>query len=113
MSEVGETIKLPPLREAYLDEQDLESYCEDIEALAVVFDLQLKRLPEHYVEVDQRELSLEVAMSALKAKAVLGVQLRYLWEGRTWWDTLMWTQRGLRLIRICPEDIEQTLEHEG
>ena len=33
-------------------------------------------------------------------RSVRGVQLRYLYQHSEWWDTLMWTQRGMKLVRI-------------
>jgi len=36
-----------------------------------------------------------------EGKDVGGMQIKYLYEGLEWWDTLMWVGENIRLIRIA------------
>jgi hypothetical protein len=40
------------------------------------------------------------AHRALRARSVSAVQLRYRFAGEEWWDTVLWTDAGIRLVRI-------------
>lgn len=44
--------------------------------------------------------SLRVARDALLSGRISGVQLRYVHGGVEWWDTLMRTQTGFRVVRV-------------
>lgn len=43
---------------------------------------------------------LAAARALLAANAVRGVQIRYRWQNGEWWDTLMRTPEGVRLVRM-------------
>lgn len=96
-------IKLPELQQSYLSPQLLQAYAADLLECAVIFDLQLKLAAEAYVADSGASLSLDEALGALERREVLGLQVRYMWQEQAWWDTLMWTPEGLRLVRISPQ----------
>jgi hypothetical protein len=47
----------------------------------------------------KRSASLEEAHEALRVGATPGVQIHYYFQGDAWWDTLLRTDQGFRLIR--------------
>lgn len=44
--------------------------------------------------------NLAEARALLTAGTVRGVQIRYRWQQAEWWDTLMCTPEGIRLVRM-------------
>jgi hypothetical protein len=45
-------------------------------------------------------VSLAEALEQLSSGTALGAQLRYSYKGADWWDTLLRTPNGFRLVRI-------------
>jgi hypothetical protein len=43
---------------------------------------------------------LDEARDALVTGAVRGLQVRYRWDGGEWWDTLLRSPRGVKLVRM-------------
>ncbi|MCY1075670.1 hypothetical protein [Archangium lansingense] len=93
-----ENITLPQLQDAILDAETLEQLFRDIQRCAVVDEVLLKGGAA--VMASEKSVPLADAEQALREKQVAGVQIRYWYEGASWWDTLMHTPRGVRLIRI-------------
>ena len=91
---------LPDLHEALLDDATLSQLFFDLEAAAQVIDVRLKTRPGAHA--DGETVSLESARHALASGAAIGAQIRYLHGNTEWWDTLMRTAEGVRLIRIQP-----------
>ncbi|WNG35012.1 hypothetical protein F0U60_16320 [Archangium minus] len=89
---------LPQLQDALLDSETLEQLLRDIQRCAVVQEVLLKGGAVE--RVSGTPVSLAEAMEALRQERVLGVQIRYWFDGSNWWDTLMRTPNGIRLIRI-------------
>ena len=54
--------------------------------------------------------TLEQARTRLAAGLLLGVQIRYAYEGHAWTDTLLRRPAGLTLVRIREADIAATIE---
>lgn len=98
-----------PLQIADLDQDKLSELFADVEALGEGVEVVLKRGP---VRVESHETtSLASALQLLRGGMVHGVQLRYRYRGAEWWDTLMPTSEGFRLVRI-QHDQEQSEEIE-
>ncbi len=93
-----EDASLPQLQDAILDPETLEQLFQDIQSSTVVDEVQLKGSP--MVMASGQSVPLDEARSALQEGRVLGVQIRYWYNGTRWWDTLMRTPQGIRLIRI-------------
>ncbi|HEX8441759.1 hypothetical protein [Archangium sp.] len=89
---------LPQLQDALLDPDTLEQLVQDIQRCTVVKDVLLKG--GALMMASERSVPLTEAAEALRQGRVLGVQIRYWYEGADWWDTLMRTPKGIRLIRI-------------
>lgn len=87
-----------PLQIAELDRDTLSELVTDIGALGEGLEIIIKRGPG-YVE-SHEGISLESAMELVTQGLAQGVQLRYRYRGVDWWDTLMQTPAGVRLVRI-------------
>lgn len=94
-----EAAPLPELHEALLDAATEGSLLTDIEALTDLLGVTLKGAPTQMV--DDGPLTLADALAAWRAGAARGMQLRYRHQGVEWWDTLMRTPAGTRLVRIA------------
>lgn len=89
---------LSPLQVADLDRGTLSELLTDIEALGEDVEVLVKRRAG---QVEARgETSLTSALELLLEGQAEGVQLRYRYRGTDWWDTLMRTPKGIRLVRI-------------
>jgi hypothetical protein len=93
----SEPLRLPPLQQAVLD---------------VATTLIHAVIPKYArnAHTGPASLTLEQARTRLAAGLLLGVQVRYGYEGRTWCDTLLRRPGGLTLVRICEADIEASVE---
>ena len=49
-------------------------------------------------------LAETLAQAGLAAGDFRGVQVRYVYEGKEWCDTLLAAPGGVRLVRICTDD---------
>lgn len=90
--------ELPPLNEAILDRPTLEQLFLDIGAHTQLLDVAIKGgAREHAREVSP---DLHTARQLLIDGAVRALQLRYRYDGKEWWDTLIVTPEGVKLVRI-------------
>ncbi|MFP4600232.1 MAG: hypothetical protein ACLFVJ_18400 [Persicimonas sp.] len=93
-------IDLPDLNHGFIDEATLEQYFADLEH-AEVFGVVVKGAPERYAGDENLEFS--TGKKLFEDRQVLGLQIRYLWEDKEWWDTLLRTPEGTKLVRIQHE----------
>ncbi len=91
---------LPSLQDALLDAGLLAELFRDLSGLVEIDEILLKG--EARSHASDRCVSLEEAREALEHGRVLGVQIRYRYEGSPWSDTLLRTPQGIRLVRIQP-----------
>lgn len=89
---------LPPVQIAVLDAATVDQLFFDIGAAAQLIEIVVKGGGELHAEAGP--LDLARARDALVSRRILGVQLRYRHAGKEWWDTLMHTDGGVRLVRI-------------
>lgn len=95
--------KLPDLNEAVLDAATLEQLFRDLEACVQITEI-IPKLAERRMVTDQTsKLTLAQARELLLSGKARGIQIRYRYEGADWWDTLMQTPQGVRLVRIRHE----------
>lgn len=100
MDSGDETPPLPVVHEALLDDATRDQLFFDVAHAAELVELRVKRLPGARVGEGAAAVSLEEARELLAAREIVGVQLRYVHGGRTWWDTLLSTPEGTRLVRV-------------
>jgi hypothetical protein len=98
VSDSPESSPLPQLQDALLDPEMLERLFQDIQRCGVVQEVLLKG--GAVARASEQSVPLPEALAALREGRVLGVQIRYGYDGSNWWDTLMCTPKGIRLIRI-------------
>ncbi len=92
---------VPAVQDAMLDSATLARLFADLAQSADVRAILYKSSPEA-ADAQLVPRDLADAHEALVQRSVLGVQIRYLFQGRQWWDTLLLTKDGVRLVRIEP-----------
>jgi len=96
MSE-DQAFDLPDINQGILDEATLAQYYQDLE-LTRIFAIMVKGGPERYTP--EESVTLATARELLAARLCHGIQIRYIWQQEEWWDTLITTSEGVRLVRI-------------
>ena len=90
---------LPPVHQAVLDEATLEQLFQDIEGCTRLLEIIVKGAATDYAL--ESNPSLTEAREALLSGQVRGIQIRYLYDNKQWWDTLIRGTEGIRLTRIA------------
>jgi len=103
-SSVEKPLVLPELTEAYVDLPLLERYFDDLARCAEIGEILPKQAPRERVVLDHA-WTLSEAKSALIAGQVRGIQIRYLYDGGEWWDTLLAQEAGIRLVRMRRDSV--------
>lgn len=94
-------LELPPVHQAVLDHETLLQLARDIEGCTELIDVSVKygrdlRAQECGVDA----LAPGELVALVEAGQLAGVQLRYMFEGAQWWDTLLHRPDGVHLTRI-------------
>ncbi len=108
MTQPTSHVLLPELHQAVLDVATVEQLFADIAQCAQVIEVGCKHGSCRRVGGEQRQ-TLEQARDLLLHNQVRGVQIRYLFDGGLWWDTLLRVEGGFRLTRIR-HDLPKTEE---
>lgn len=88
---------LPELTQSELDGETLAALVQDLTSQTEILDVLTKG--GQCARADKVSLTLEEAVTALCSGAVRGVQIRYLWQGTQWLDTLINNQGTIRIVR--------------
>ena len=96
---------LPELTQAVLDDATLDQLFVDLASLTQVLEVSAKYAERGYVAPEASRLTLADARVLLARRAVRGVQIRYRYDGTEWWDTLMLTPAGVRIVRIAAPSV--------
>ncbi|MDQ8202416.1 hypothetical protein [Pelagicoccus sp. SDUM812003] len=99
---MSETTPLPELHQSHMDSETLAAYFRDLEACAEIFAV-IPKMGQGYVA--PQEVDLRLGKSLLESGALLGLQIRYRFDGSEWWDTLIARGGQIRITRI-----EQTFQ---
>jgi hypothetical protein len=93
---------LPPIHQAVLDATMLDQLFFDIEHGAEFLGAVTKGARNAFAAAGPGVALTSVAdaRAALLSGANVGVQLRYRFAEEEWWDTLLCTPAGVRLVRI-------------
>ena len=89
---------LPLLHQADLDAALLEAYFEDLRGHAEIIGVTVKAASEEYAGA--RDVGLDQGQALITSGAVRGLQIRYVFDGQEWWDTLIRLPSAVRLVRI-------------
>lgn len=95
--------ELPPMREAFLSEEQVRQLFADIENLAsdILLMQRLVRSARTTVSSASTAEQLRMAQQSLLSGAISRVQIRYHWQASHWIDTLECNDAGIRLVRIA------------
>jgi len=99
-------LKLPPLQQTLLDPETAADLFRDLAVCTQVLSITPKHSASGHTS---GSITLEQAEAGLSDASLRGAQVRYRYEGREWCDTLISTPGGLRVVRICTDDITATL----
>ena len=95
--------ELPPMREADLSLENVNSLIHDIKCLAT--DIQLLQhkpgSPRANASHARTAKELDLAQLALTTGKIERIQIRYCWQESNWIDTLSVQAGGYRLVRIA------------
>jgi hypothetical protein len=95
--------ELPPMREAFLSEEQVRQLFNDIETLASDI-LLMQRTPGSQRAIASRATiaaQLHQALESLLSGTIPRIQIRYHWQQMNWIDTLEHGENSIRLIRIA------------
>ena len=95
---VRDDVPLADLQDEVIDPERLGQLLFDIETQTELIEIRVKGAATAQASAGVRTLA--AARALLESGGVLGVQLRYRWRGYEWWDTLVRSPAGLRLVRI-------------
>lgn len=98
------TQRLPELREAVLDAAMLDELVRDLAALTSVHEVLLRGAPQELSSRAQRDV-LELP-PLLATGQIRAAQVRYRYDDKDWCDTLLATDAGVRLVRMCMDSTE-------
>lgn len=88
---------LPELHQANLDAATLEAFFEDLAACAKIIEVISKASAGYAAPTS---ISLDEGRILFLDGKLRGLQIRYLYQGSEWWDTLLNTPNGVRITRI-------------
>ena len=94
-------LKLPDLQQSVLDPGTLAALFLDLETCTEIIEIIPKAAAEGYV-AEHTEITLSEAKDLLLSGQIRGLQIRYLYQGSQWWDTLLPAPggEGFRIVRI-------------
>ena len=95
---VRDDVPLADLQDEIVDPERLGQLLFDIETQTELVEIRVKGGAT--AQASTGAGTLVAARTLLEGGSVLGVQLRYRWRGFEWWDTLLRSPAGIRLIRI-------------
>ena len=92
------TMELPDLNQAVVDEARLTQLFSDIETCTQVLAVVPRYASRQFIA--PTSVSLDEGKRMLVSRRVRAIQLRYLYDGSEWWDTLIPVATGTRIVRI-------------
>lgn len=93
-----------PLLHATLGPEDRANLLRDLSALAAIESAQVEDAG------GTRTCRLDEVFAAIEAGGVRRALLRYRYDGRTWFDTLIPEGEALRLVRVAEDDVLESGE---
>lgn len=89
---------LPELQQSILDPEMLDQLFADIRAHTELIEIIPKFSAQGYVA--EKRITLDEGEELFRAGSLRALQIRYSYKGMEWWDTLMNTPQGTRIVRI-------------
>jgi hypothetical protein len=97
-------VPLPTLQHQILDDTTLERLRDDLLQLAQLIEVTTR--DSDSPTFADLSAAMKDAFAKLNTGQSRGVRICYRHEGQTWWDTLMPTPAGVRLTRVCVDDLK-------
>ncbi len=85
--------------QSVIDVETLDDLVRDLSACTEVIGVLVKRGGGHVGEEDSG-MDLMAGRMMLEEEGVRGMQVRYMFEGFIWMDTLMKVEHGYQLVRV-------------
>lgn len=103
---------LPELNQSIIDAPTLHQLVADIQSLTEILEVIPKGAPDRYVAEPGATpaMNIELGRDLLLAGEIRGLQIRYRHEGAQWWDTLLHTPDGIKIVRIR-HDFDHIQQH--
>jgi hypothetical protein len=92
---------VPLMTDGVIDAATLRQLGADLHTAAEVLSVREKGGADAYAGADDRSLTL--ALDRLLAGTARAVQIRYLYEGHEWTDTIFSNSHGFRVVRCRHE----------
>ena len=92
--------ELPELHQAELGPETLEALFADLQTLTQILTVIPKATRGH---IQPEYISLAQGRELILNGKLRGLQIRYMYDGDEWWDTLIITSNGIRITRIKQE----------
>ncbi len=89
--------KLPELHQTILNEEMLRALFTDLAACTEILAVMPKAGPGY---VTPQDIGLEEGESLLTQGTLRGLQIRYLYQNKEWWDTLINREGQIHITRI-------------
>lgn len=89
---------LPEINEAILDKATLDQLFDDVSQCTHLIEVIVKH--DRRSQTPDANYTLHQARQLLEDGSAMGIQLRYQYDNAQWWDTLMRTPTGTRIVRI-------------
>lgn len=96
--QLGDGPSLPEMVEANLDDASIGELLADLQAHTTVLGVNGKSQLQQYAE-EGSLLTLDAAVTQLRAGQLLAIQVRYLFEKHDWTDTIFKVGASYRLVR--------------
>ncbi len=97
----SDTPQLPDVQQSLLDAEGVRRLIAEITQHAEVTEVIPRGNARQYV--GEGSVTLEEGRDLLLGGCLTGLQIRYRYEGAVWWDTLLCTPQGVRVVRIRPD----------
>jgi hypothetical protein len=111
MSDTPSPLNLPALQQTLLDPPTLAALFRDLAACTQIAAVLPKFAGQSaHAHTGSATITLDAAREGLADGTLRGAQIRYRYQDQVWCDTLMARPDGIRLVRICEDDIAATLE---
>lgn len=93
-------LDLPEMTATVLEAEAVQRLFAELAFEASVVDILVRGGHEPEGDDGRSEPTLRAARDVLLSGAATGLQIRYVYSGVEWWDTLMRTASGIRLVRV-------------
>ena len=103
-NELNDASDLPELHQGNLDWEYVDDLARDLSQLTQIYSV-VPRIRGATPGQAPPQYSLDEAFAGLRAGTLMGVQVRYSYNGEDWCDTLLPSPGGARLVRMSDSQL--------